>query len=46
MFYFQPKLKLSYASDISPHWAPEEFMQWDGYEQLFDRSVRWLSHEL
>lgn len=37
---------LAYASDISPHWAPEEFMQWDGYEQLFDRSVRWLSHEL
>lgn len=37
---------LAFASDISPHWAPEEFMSWDGYQQLFDRCVRWLAKDL
>lgn len=34
---------LAYASDISPHWAPEEFMAWEGYGRLFDGAVRWLA---
>ena len=34
---------LTYASDISPHWAPEEFMAWPGYAHLFGRSVDWLA---
>lgn len=34
---------LAYASDISPHWAPAEFMAWPGYAQLFGRSVTWLA---
>ena len=33
---------LAFASDISPHWAPREFMSWDGYGRLFDQAVRWL----
>jgi uncharacterized membrane protein len=36
---------LAFASDISPHWAPAEFMDWSGYGQLFGRSVAWLAHE-
>ncbi|MEE6280205.1 glutamine amidotransferase [Georgenia sp. MJ170] len=36
---------LAFASDVSPHWAPDEFMDWPGYAQLFDRSVRWLAGE-
>lgn len=35
---------LAFASDISPHWAPEEFMNWNGYQQLFDNCVTWLAH--
>ena len=34
---------LAFASDISPHWAPEEFMAWPGYQRLFDRAVTWLA---
>lgn len=37
---------LAFASDISPHWAPREFMGWDGYGVLFDRAVRWLAGDL
>ncbi|WP_248704764.1 glutamine amidotransferase [Curtobacterium sp. MWU13-2055] len=34
---------LAFASDVSPHWAPEEFMQWPGYATLFDRAITWLA---
>lgn len=34
---------LAFASDISPHWAPQEFMDWDGYSKLFNNCVRWLA---
>ena len=35
----------AFASDISPHWAPEEFMHWPGYRQLFGNLVSWLAGE-
>ncbi|MDA3649685.1 glutamine amidotransferase [Saccharopolyspora indica] len=34
---------LAFASDISPHWAPAEFLEWDGYRRLFDQAVTWLA---
>ncbi|MCG6567828.1 glutamine amidotransferase [Tessaracoccus sp. ZS01] len=34
---------LAYASDISPHWAPKEFMAWAGYGRLFGNAVTWLA---
>lgn len=34
---------LAYASDISPHWAPAEFMAWPGYAKLFGNAVTWLA---
>ncbi|MDB4873020.1 MAG: hypothetical protein JWL97_4024 [Gemmatimonadales bacterium] len=37
---------LVWASDIGPHWCPEEFLAWDGYRTLFSRAVRWLAGEL
>lgn len=37
---------LAFASNIAPHWAPEEFMNWDGYAHLFSNAVRWLTAEL
>lgn len=37
---------LAWASDIAPHWCPEEFVAWDGYRTLFTRAVRWLAKEI
>ncbi|MET9532531.1 glutamine amidotransferase [Streptomyces sp. NPDC006649] len=34
---------LAFASDISPHWAPTEFIEWEGYQQLFHQAVTWLA---
>lgn len=34
---------LAFASDISPHWAPAEFMAWNGYARLFSACVDWLA---
>ncbi|MFC9253628.1 glutamine amidotransferase [Amycolatopsis thailandensis] len=34
---------LAFTSDISPHWAPEEFMSWDGYRKLFAQAMTWLA---
>ncbi|WP_406634999.1 glutamine amidotransferase [Amycolatopsis sp. WGS_07] len=34
---------LAFTSDISPHWAPEEFMSWDGYRKLFAQAMAWLA---
>ncbi|MFG1710351.1 glutamine amidotransferase [Nonomuraea sp. M3C6] len=37
---------LAWASDIAPHWCPEEFTMWDGYSAIFTRAVRWLAKEI
>ena len=34
---------LAFASDISPHWAPDEFMTWEGYPTLFSNCVDWIA---
>ncbi|WP_409496877.1 glutamine amidotransferase [Amycolatopsis sp. cmx-11-12] len=34
---------LAFASDVSPHWAPAEFMEWKGYRRLFGQAVAWLA---
>lgn len=34
---------LAFASDVSPHWAPEEFMAWPGYAALFSQAMTWLA---
>ncbi|WP_166355460.1 glutamine amidotransferase [Phytoactinopolyspora limicola] len=34
---------LAWASDIAPHWCPEEFLDWDGYRTLFGRAITWLA---
>ncbi len=33
----------AYASDCSPHWAPEEFVAWDHYARFWQQLVRWLA---
>lgn len=37
---------LAWASDIGPHWCPQEFVKWPGYARLFAQAVRWLAGEL
>src|SRR5690606_19494771 len=34
---------LAWTSDIGPHWCPEEFLAWEGYEALWNASVHWLA---
>ncbi|WIK63825.1 glutamine amidotransferase [Gleimia hominis] len=34
---------VAFASDISPHWAPVEFMNWSGYGTLFNNTINWLA---
>jgi len=36
---------LAWTSDISPHWCPQAFMDWSGYERLFVQAMRWLAGE-
>jgi uncharacterized membrane protein len=36
---------LAYASDIGPHWAPEEFTEWDGFTRLWQQAITWLAGE-
>lgn len=36
---------LAFASDVSPHWAPTEFMDWAGYGRLFSQAMSWLAGE-
>lgn len=35
----------AFTSDLAPHWATPAFVEWDGYQPLFDRAVRWLAGE-
>ncbi|PKQ20802.1 MAG: cytoplasmic protein [Actinobacteria bacterium HGW-Actinobacteria-6] len=34
---------LAWASDIGPHWCPDEFVEWPGYQHLFSQAVTWLA---
>jgi len=37
---------LIWASDIGPHWCPNEFLKWSGYRKLWTNAVKWLANEL
>ncbi len=36
---------LAWASDIGPHWCPDEFVAWPGYRRLFSQAIAWLAGE-
>ncbi|MFT3863827.1 MAG: glutamine amidotransferase [Solirubrobacterales bacterium] len=36
---------LAFTSDVGPHWAPREFVEWPGYAEFWDRAVRFLAGE-
>jgi uncharacterized membrane protein len=33
----------AFTSDLAPHWAPPEFVQWDGYRALWTGVLGWLA---
>ncbi len=35
-----------FASDCGPHWGPPAFLEWAGYQPLWDQLVRWLGRAL
>jgi uncharacterized membrane protein len=35
----------AFTSDLAPHWAPPEFMAWDGYMPLWLGLLAWLAGE-
>lgn len=37
---------LAYTTDIAPHWASQEFMNWTNYGEFFSRCINWLTGEL
>jgi uncharacterized membrane protein len=34
---------VAFASDCGPHWAPPEFVEWDGYARLWSQLARWVA---
>lgn len=34
-----------FASDIAPHWAPPEFVEWEHYGEFFVNYLKWLGRE-
>lgn len=36
---------LAWASDIGPHWCPQEFLDWSGFAPLVGGMLRWLAGE-
>jgi uncharacterized membrane protein len=36
---------LVWTSDIGPHWCPDEFLAWQGFEPLVGAMLRWLGSD-
>jgi uncharacterized membrane protein len=36
---------VAWASDIGPHWCPEDFATWPGYARLWRQIIEWLAKE-
>jgi uncharacterized membrane protein len=34
---------VAFASDCGPHWAPPDFVEWDGYARLWTQLVGWVA---
>lgn len=33
---------VAFASDCGPHWAPPQFIEWEGYGQLWNQLIAWV----
>jgi uncharacterized membrane protein len=34
---------VAFASDCGPHWAPPAFVEWEGYERLWQQLIGWVT---
>ena len=37
---------VAFTSDLAPHWAPPEFVDWDGYSPLWSNIMDWAAGKL
>jgi uncharacterized membrane protein len=37
---------VAWMSDIGPHWAPTEFVNWPGYKKLWENVLGWVTHSI
>lgn len=35
---------VAFASDLAPHWAPPEFIEWSDYERLWSSIISWVGN--
>lgn len=33
----------AFGTDMGPHWLPQEFLEWDGFDQLWNSMIAWLA---
>jgi len=33
----------AFTSDCGPHWCPPPFVAWDGYDQMWQQLLAWVS---
>jgi len=37
---------LAWMSDIGPHWCPKPFVEWEGFNRIWQQAARWLAGNL
>ena len=37
---------LVWTSDIGPHWCPLPFVEWEGYNRIWQQAVGWLARRV
>jgi uncharacterized membrane protein len=43
---FEEGRSVAWTSDIGPHWCPKEFVEWNGFGEIWAKIIRWVSkHE-
>ena len=37
---------VAWTSDVGPHWCPKDFVDWPGYNQLWQRIIGWVTSKV
>lgn len=37
---------VAFASDVSPHWGTQSFLDWESYDKLFSNIAKWIAKEI
>jgi len=43
---FEAGRAVAFASDCGPHWAPPEFVEWEGYAPLWSQMTKWAASSI